>query len=106
MKEFSFLTSDDKGYGGVGAEGIPEDVAEKSKYSGESIKGENEEENANHTIFFSICMRSSLVAVGTGFRSFSYLLVSSGVFFLAPPGSRACCDGTVLLVCLVSNLLP
>ena len=39
-EEFSFLTSDDEGQGGVGAENIPEDVAKKSKYGSESIKGE------------------------------------------------------------------
>ena len=49
-EEFSFLMSNDEGYGGVGAEDIPEDIAEKSKYGSESIKGENEEENADHTV--------------------------------------------------------
>ena len=49
-EEFSFLTSDDEGQGGVGAEDVPEDVAEKSKYGGESIKGKNEKKNADHTI--------------------------------------------------------
>ena len=50
-KEFSFLTRDNKGKCGVGAEDIPEDIAEESKYGGESVEGENEEENADHTIF-------------------------------------------------------
>ena len=55
---------------------------------------------------FSTWTRSSLEALGKVFRSFAYLLVPSGVFFLAPPGSRACDDGTILLVHFVSNLLP
>ena len=41
--------SNDEGKGGVGAEDIPKDIAEEGKYGGESIKGENEKENANHT---------------------------------------------------------
>ena len=49
-KEFSFLTSDDEGQGGVGAEDIPKDVAKKSEYSGESVKGANKEKDANHTV--------------------------------------------------------
>ena len=88
-KEFSFLTSDNERKGGVGTKDIPEDIADEGESGGESVKGENEKEDANHTIFFSTCMRSSLEALGKGFRSFSYLLVPSGVFFLAPPGSRA-----------------
>ena len=49
-EEFSFLMSDNEGQGGVGAEDIPEDVAEKSEYGGESVEDENEEEDANHTV--------------------------------------------------------
>ena len=50
-KEFSFLTSDDKGQGRVGTEDVPENISEESKDGSESIKGEKEEEDANHTIF-------------------------------------------------------
>ena len=57
-------------------------------------------------IHFSTCTRSFLGVLGKVFHFFAYLLVPSGVFFLAPPSSRACGDGTVLLVRLVSNLLP
>ena len=42
-EEFSFLTSDNEGQGGIGAEDIPEDVAEEGEYGGESVKGENKE---------------------------------------------------------------
>ena len=48
-EEFSFLTSDDEGKGGVGTEDIPKDIAKECKYGGESVKGENEKENADHT---------------------------------------------------------
>ena len=51
-------------------------------------------------------MRSFLEALGKASRFCAYILVPSGVFFLAPPGSHACGDGTILLVRLVSNLLP
>ena len=104
-KEFSFAMRNDEGKGGIGTEDIPEDIAEEGEYGGESVKGENEEKDADHTIS-STCTRSFLVATGKVFHSFSCLLVPSGVFFLAPPGSRACNGGTILLVCLVSNLLP
>ena len=50
-EEFSFLTSDDKGQSGVGTENVPEDVAEKGECSSEGVKGENEEEDADHTLF-------------------------------------------------------
>ena len=49
-EEFSFLTSDDEGQGGVGTEDIPENVAEESEDSSKSVKGEKEEEDADHTI--------------------------------------------------------
>ena len=50
-KEFLFLMSDDEGYGGVGTEDIPEDIAKESEYGGESVEGENEERDADHTNF-------------------------------------------------------
>ena len=49
-EEFSFPTSDNKGEGGVSTKDIPEDVAKEGKDSGENIKAEKKEENANHTI--------------------------------------------------------
>ena len=41
---------DNEGQGGIGAENIPKDIAEESEYGSKSIKGENEEKNADHTI--------------------------------------------------------
>ena len=50
-KEFLLLVSSDEGYGGVGTEDVPEDVAEEGKYSSECVKGKNEEEDGDHTMF-------------------------------------------------------
>ena len=48
-EDFSFLTGDDKGYGGVGTKDIPEDIAEEGESSGESVKDEEGKENVDHT---------------------------------------------------------
>ena len=50
-EEFLFATSNGEGYGGVGAEDVPQDIAEESKYGSESIESESEEKDTNHTIF-------------------------------------------------------
>ena len=42
--------SDNERKGGIGTKDIPEDIADEGESGGESIKGENEKEDANHTI--------------------------------------------------------
>ena len=49
-EQLSLLAGDDEGKGGVGAEGIPEDVSEERKQEGEHVKAENKEENTNHSL--------------------------------------------------------
>ena len=48
-EQFSLLVCDDEGKGGVGAEGIPENISEEHKEDGENVKAENKEKNTNHS---------------------------------------------------------
>ena len=47
--DFVSVTSESEGESDIGTEGVPEDVSKKHRESGESVKGECEDENGDHT---------------------------------------------------------